>query len=56
MCSSDLFPPEGWRSMTCIETANAADNALTLQPKEAHTMEAKITIEPFSGSATERVQ
>ncbi len=50
------FPPEGWRSMTCIETANAADNALTLQPKEAHTMEAKISIEPFSGSATERLQ
>jgi glucose-6-phosphate 1-epimerase len=46
--------PEGWRGMTCIETANAAEDGVTLQPKEAHTMEAKISVEPFSGSATER--
>jgi glucose-6-phosphate 1-epimerase len=50
------FPAEGWRGMTCIETANAAENAVTLKPKEAHTMEAKISVEPFSGSATERTQ
>jgi glucose-6-phosphate 1-epimerase len=37
--------PDGWRSMTCIETANAVDNAITLTPHEAHTMEAHIRVE-----------
>lgn len=37
--------PEGWRSMTCVETANAVENAITLAPGEAHTMEAHIRIE-----------
>jgi glucose-6-phosphate 1-epimerase len=37
--------PGGWRSMTCIETANAVENAITLAPRAAHTMEAYIRIE-----------
>ena len=37
--------PDGWRSMTCVETANAADNAITLAPGTAHTMEAHIRID-----------
>jgi len=37
-----------WPHMLCAETVNAADNALTLQPSEAHTMEAKISIEPIT--------
>ena len=37
--------PDGWQRMTCIETANAADNALTLQSGEHHTMEAHITVQ-----------
>jgi len=41
--------PEGWRGMVCVETANAAENALTLHPGEAHTMEARITVEPLPG-------
>jgi len=36
--------PEGWRTMTCIETANAGENAITLAPREAHTMESHITV------------
>jgi glucose-6-phosphate 1-epimerase len=44
---NDMAPDE-WQQMTCIETANAAENAITLRPKEAHTMEAHITIEPIS--------
>jgi glucose-6-phosphate 1-epimerase len=36
---------EGWRQMLCIETANAADNALILHPQEAHVMETTISIE-----------
>jgi glucose-6-phosphate 1-epimerase len=34
--------PEGWRTMACIETANAVENAITLAPRSAHTMEAHI--------------
>lgn len=36
--------PEGWRHMLCIESANAAENALTLHPHEAHVMETTISI------------
>jgi glucose-6-phosphate 1-epimerase len=36
---------DGWRLMACIETANAADNAITLAPGATHTMEAKVSIE-----------
>jgi glucose-6-phosphate 1-epimerase len=33
---------EEWRSMVCIETANAVDDAVTLQPGERHEMRASI--------------
>lgn len=39
------MPDEAWRRMTCIETANAADNGLTIAPHSAHTMEAVISVE-----------
>lgn len=35
----------GWRQMTCIETANAADNAIELAPGSTHTLEARISVE-----------
>ncbi len=37
--------PEGWRQMVCIETVNAAEDAVTLHPRDAHVMEAHIRIE-----------
>jgi glucose-6-phosphate 1-epimerase len=37
--------PDGWERMTCIETANAGDNALTLQSGEPQTMGAIITMQ-----------
>lgn len=37
--------PTGWLEMTCIETANVADDAITLAPQQAHTMEAHIFVE-----------
>jgi|GEM_PF-4196151 len=40
--------PDGWRTMVCIETANAATNAITLPPGEQHTMEAHITTQDFA--------
>jgi glucose-6-phosphate 1-epimerase len=38
---------ENWRTMTCIETVNAMDNAITLAPGGAHTMESHITVGPL---------
>ena len=40
--------PDGWRRMTCIETANASENAITLHPREAHVMQAHIRVEALS--------
>src|ERR1700744_1359060 len=37
---------DGWRQMLCIESANVAENALTLRPHEAHVLETS-----FSGEA-----
>jgi glucose-6-phosphate 1-epimerase len=38
---------DGWRRMTCIETANAAENAVTLAPGGQHTMQATISVNEF---------
>jgi glucose-6-phosphate 1-epimerase len=35
--------PDAWRSMLCVETANAADNAVRLAPGERHEMSARVT-------------
>lgn len=37
--------PDAWLHMTCIETANVADNAITLPPGETHVMRVAISIE-----------
>jgi glucose-6-phosphate 1-epimerase len=37
--------PDGWRRMLCVETANAAENALTLGPGESHTTRAVVSVE-----------
>jgi len=36
---------DGWLHMLCIESANAAEDALRLQPHEAHVMETTISVE-----------
>lgn len=41
---SDLGDP-AWTGMLCVETANAADDARTLAPGEAHVLEARIAVE-----------
>ena len=38
------FGDEEWPGMLCIETANAADNAVKLKPGEKHTMKATIGV------------
>jgi glucose-6-phosphate 1-epimerase len=42
---SDLGDDE-WRRMICIETANAADDRVTLPPGQRHAMRARIRVEP----------
>jgi glucose-6-phosphate 1-epimerase len=37
--------PDAWLHMTCIETANAGENTITLAPGATHTMRADISIE-----------
>lgn len=37
--------PTGWLTMTCIETANMGENAITLAPGEHHVMEAHLFVE-----------
>jgi glucose-6-phosphate 1-epimerase len=37
--------PDDWRRMICVETANAADDAVTLAPGARHVMTATVRIE-----------
>lgn len=39
------LPPDGWRRFVCLETANVAENAITLLSREAHTMEMRLSVE-----------
>jgi len=39
---------DGWKQMLCVETANAADNALVLAPGASHKMAATIRVEAVS--------
>jgi glucose-6-phosphate 1-epimerase len=41
----DLGPDE-WQTMLCVETVNAASNAITLMPGDAHIMRAHVSVEP----------
>jgi glucose-6-phosphate 1-epimerase len=41
---------DGWTGMLCIETANAADNAVTLSPGASHKMAAAIRLEQLAPS------
>lgn len=37
--------PDEWHEMLCVETVNAAANAITLAPGKTHTMQARISVE-----------
>jgi len=41
---SDMAP-DGWKEMICVETANAADNAVHLPPGASHKLTATIRVE-----------
>jgi glucose-6-phosphate 1-epimerase len=40
------FGDDEWPGMICIETVNAADNAVTLAPQQSHTMTATVSVLP----------
>jgi glucose-6-phosphate 1-epimerase len=40
---SDMEPGD-WQGMVCVETANAADNTLTLAPGESHKLTTGISV------------
>lgn len=37
--------PDDWQHFACVETANVAENAVTLRPREAHTMAMQLQVE-----------
>jgi glucose-6-phosphate 1-epimerase len=37
--------PDDWRHMLCVETANAADDAVTLPPGDRHLMSATVSVQ-----------
>ncbi len=41
------YTTEGWRQMLCVESANAADNIVQLQPGETHTLTVRYSAEPL---------
>lgn len=41
------FGTDGWRRMVCIETANALENCVTLEPGATHRMTAEYSAEPL---------
>ena len=36
---------DGWKQMLCVETANAAENAVVLAPGDSHKMTTRIHVE-----------
>jgi glucose-6-phosphate 1-epimerase len=40
------LPDDAWPNFVCVETANTATDAITLQPNESHMMQAVITVLP----------
>ncbi|ADW70713.1 D-hexose-6-phosphate mutarotase [Granulicella tundricola] len=36
--------PDAWPGFVCVETANTGEDAITLAPNDAHTMQAEITL------------
>lgn len=43
------FGPEGYRGMVCVESANAADNVVTVLPGAEHALLAVISVEALAG-------
>lgn len=44
---SDMGRPEEWRTMLCVESANAMENSIIIYPNEAHTLVTEYSLEAF---------
>jgi glucose-6-phosphate 1-epimerase len=42
------FGDDEWPGMTCVETVNASDNAITLDARQSHTMTTTVSVEPIA--------
>jgi D-hexose-6-phosphate mutarotase len=43
----DDLGPEGWRTMVCVESANALNNVVVIEPDEQHTLGVRYSVEPY---------
>ena len=43
------FGPDGWRGMVCVESANAAENVVTIRAGSRHTLAVEYWAEKFPG-------
>ncbi|MCR4347570.1 MAG: D-hexose-6-phosphate mutarotase [Sulfuricaulis sp.] len=43
------FGPDGWRGMVCVESANAAENVVTIRKGSRHTLAVEYWTEKYSG-------
>lgn len=41
------FGPDGWRTMVCVESANALENAVTVKAGGNHTLAVEYSVEPY---------
>lgn len=42
---ADMGGADGWRSMICVETANALENSVVISPNRTHTMSVEYSVE-----------
>ncbi len=42
------FGPAGWRTMVCVESANALENVVTVKAHGSHTLAVEYSVEPMS--------
>ncbi len=42
--------PDGWQQMLCVETGNVGPNAVTVAPKQGHTLALEITVEKVAAA------
>ena len=41
----DMGAPDEWRTMVCVETANALENAVVISPNRTHVLSVEYSVE-----------
>ena len=44
---ADMGAKDEWRKMVCVETANALENSIVVNPQQTHTICAEYSVEAF---------